>query len=74
MNLLLLINYYCHTLSKNRSMAVRHDPRKGIKMSKEQITVLLACSADGYKLSASSLRTRKIHTVSVASSTRHGSR
>ena len=50
MNLLLLINYYCHTLSKNRSMAVRRDPRKGIKMSKEQITVLLACSADGYKL------------------------
>ena len=50
MNLLLLINYYCHTLSKYRSMAVRRDPRKGIKMSKEQITVLLVCSADGDKL------------------------
>ena len=34
----------------NRSKVVRDDPRKGIKTSKERITVLLACSAAGEKL------------------------
>ena len=34
----------------NRTMVVHDDPRKGIKTSKERITVLLACSADGEKL------------------------
>jgi hypothetical protein len=40
---------YFRALS-NRSMIVRDDPRKGIKTSKERITVLLACSAAGEKL------------------------
>ena len=34
----------------NRSMVLHDDPRKGIKTSKERITVLLACSAAGHKL------------------------
>ena len=34
----------------NRSMVVRSDPRKGIKTAKERVTVLLACSAAGEKL------------------------
>ncbi|KAI0221817.1 Tigger transposable element-derived protein 4, partial [Lamellibrachia satsuma] len=34
----------------NRSMVIKGDPRKGIKTSKERITVLLACSAAGEKL------------------------
>ena len=33
-----------------RSMVIRGDPRKGIKTSKERVTVLLACSAAGDKL------------------------
>ena len=33
-----------------RSMVVRGDPRKGIKTSKERVTVLLTCSATGEKL------------------------
>ena len=34
----------------NRSMVLHDDPSKGIKTSKERITVLLACSAAGHKL------------------------
>ena len=34
----------------NRSMVIKGDPRKGIKTSKDRITVLLACSAAGEKL------------------------
>ena len=34
----------------NRSMVLHDDPGKGIKTSKERITVLLACSAVGHKL------------------------
>ena len=34
----------------NRTMAVKSDPARGIKSSKERITVLLACSATGEKL------------------------
>ena len=40
--------YYCAL--PERSMVVRGDPRKGIKTSKERVTVLLACSAAGEKL------------------------
>jgi hypothetical protein len=34
----------------SRSMVVKGDPSKGVKQSKERITVLLACSATGEKL------------------------
>ena len=34
----------------SRSMVVHSDPRKGIKMANEHVTVLLACSAAGEKL------------------------
>ena len=34
----------------SRSMVVRSDPRKGSKTAKERVTVLLACSAAGKKL------------------------
>ena len=34
----------------SRSMVIKGDPRKGIKTSKDRITVLLACSAAGEKL------------------------
>ncbi|KAI0221967.1 Tigger transposable element-derived protein 6, partial [Lamellibrachia satsuma] len=40
---------YYRTLPE-RSMVVRGDPRKGIKTSKERVTVLLTCSAAGEKL------------------------
>ena len=40
---------YFHALP-NRSMVIKVDPRKGIKTSKERITVLLACSAAGERL------------------------
>ena len=34
----------------NRSLVIKVNPRKGIKTSKERMTVLLACSAAGEKL------------------------
>ena len=34
----------------SRSMVLKDDPRKGIKTSKERLTVLLVCSATGEKL------------------------
>lgn len=34
----------------NRTMAVKSDPARGVKSSKERMTVLLACSAAGEKL------------------------
>ena len=34
----------------NRSLVIKGDPQKGIKISKERMTALLACSAAGEKL------------------------
>ena len=50
----------------NRSMVLHDDPCKGIKTSKERITVLLGCSAAGHKLSHLSSVRRRIRGAFVA--------